>query len=232
MEKRVIAGLASLPISAVIALIAVFLMGNPIIPFIDAEMWVDAVNGPFYIIAQMVYIFVHLLLIFGFWALYRYLSGFKGAEVLSFWGFLFSMWGIVLVLPIFGVFIYISPQIAEFYSEGNTTLTDVINRAVTMNSIYFGIPAAIFYTTGTLLFGSAIFKTGFLPKIIAFIIVPHGLLAALGVTSTPLLLLAWLTLFASGFSITYYSILRSEEGEEDTFEDAFEDEYEDDESMM
>ena len=214
VEKRIIAGLVSLPVAAVIALIAVFLMGNPIIPFMDVAYWSEIVSGPFYEIAQKIYIAVHVLLTFGLWALYRYLSDYKEAERFSFWGFMFIVWGICLTLPVLGILAYVNPYLAQFYLEGNTTIPDIINRIIIEDSLYLGIPAAIFYTTGTILMGIGLLKANTLPRIVSFVLMPYGLLLSLGLTVPTLLILAWLFLFASSFSITYYRFIVSENEEE------------------
>jgi hypothetical protein len=214
MEKRIILGLASLPISAVIAIVAIFLRGASLLPFPDVELWAETVTGPLYSIAQKLYIVAYVLPLFGFWALYKYLSGFESVEKISFWGFMFSLWGIGLALPALGVFTYASPHLAQLFLDGNDTVADILNVIMSQDMIYLAIPAAVCHSLGTLFLGIGIWRAGTLPKIVALIFMPHGLLLSLSLSVLPLLLLAWLTLFAGGFSLTYFVIV-SDDVEED-----------------
>ena len=218
MERRMILGLAALPVSAVLALAAVFFRGAEVLPLTDIALWAETVTGPLYSIAQKVYIMAYVLLFFGYWALYRYFSGFEKAEKFVFWGFVFSLWGIGLALPTQGVFTYVSPYLAQLFQEGNTALPDMLIGIANRDSIYLGIPAAIFYSAGTILCGLGILRTGVFPNIIPLILIPHGLLLSLSISRFPVLILAWLTLFASGFSLAYFIIVSEEEDEEDVSE--------------
>ena len=215
MEKRIILGLACLPASAIIAVIAVFLRGMSLVPFTDVEIWAETVTGPLFGIAQKAYIIAYVLPMCGYWALYKYLSGFDRAEKISFWGFIFSLWGMGLALPVLGVYSYASPHLAQLFLDGNDALPDIINSIATSDAMYLGVPAALLYSAGTILLGLGILRAGAFPKIIALILMPHGLLLSLSLSALPVLILAWLTLFAGGFSLTYYVIISEDEEEED-----------------
>jgi hypothetical protein len=215
MEKRIILGLAALPVSSLLALIAIFFSGTEIVPLTDIETWAETVTGPLYQSMQYVYIVAYVLLFFGYWALYKYLTGFEGMEIITFWGFIFSLWGIGLMLPMLGVFTYLSPYLAQLYQEGNTTLPDMINSIAKVDSMYLGMPAAVCYSAGTILFGIGIFRAGILPRIIPIVLMLHGLLLSFSTSNFPVLILAWLTLFASSFSLTYFVIVSSDKDEDD-----------------
>jgi hypothetical protein len=214
-EKKIVLGLACLPASAIIAVVAVYLRGTTLLPFPDVEIWAENVTAPLYAIAQKTYIVAFILPIIGFWALYHYLSGFEGAKKMAAWGFLLSLWGIGLALPALGVFTYASPHLAQLFLDGNDALPDILNVIISQDVIYLGIPAAACHTLGTLFLGFGIWRSGAFPKIIAVILMPHGLLISLGLSALHFLILAWLILFASGFSLTYFVIVTEDEEEED-----------------
>jgi hypothetical protein len=215
VEKRIIIGIATLPAAAVIALVAVLFRGDVIPPFSDIELWAETIIGPLYTIAQHVYIIGYVLPLFGYWALYKYLSKYERAEKISFWGFMFSIWGIGLALPTLGVFTYASPYLAQLFLDGNDTLPDIIKSIASNDATYLNIPAALFHSFGTLLMGIGIYRAGVFPKIIPIIMMPHGLLLSLSLSDLPIIILAWLILFAGGFSLTYFVIVSNDEDEDE-----------------
>jgi hypothetical protein len=215
MEKRISLGLATLPVSAVLAISAIFLRGTSIMPFPDVELWAETVTGSLYNIAQKIYLVTYVLPLFGFWALYKHLSGFERIEKISFWGFICSLWGIGLALPILGVFTYASPHLGQLFLDGNDALPDIINSIVSKDAMYLGVPAALLYSAGSILLGIGIFRAGVYPKIIPLILIPHGLLLSFGFSFPPVLVLGWVMLFASGFSLTYFVIVSKDENEDE-----------------
>lgn len=195
--KRLVLCLWTLPISGILALIALLLRKFVGLPGENLIEWARIVSSDSYIIAQYIYILAYILPFFGFWALYMYLSQHK-AELIAFWGLMGTLLGTGLPLTTLGVFAYASPALGNLYLQGETHLPQVITEIAMGSSMVMGMPGAFLYVGGCILFGVAIWKSDTNFKWPGVILALHGLLVSFGFGSPGLLVLSWLLLIIFG----------------------------------
>jgi len=195
--KRLVLSLWTLPISGILALIALFLRKFVGLPGEDLVQWAQIVSSDSYRIAQYIYILAYVLPFFGFWALYIYLSQHK-AEFLAFWGLIGTLLGTGLPLTTLGVVAYASPPLGNLYLQGATNLPQVITEIAMGSSMVMGLPGAFLYVGGCLLFGIAIWKSDTISRWSGVILSLHGLSVSFGFGSPPVLVLSWILLIVCG----------------------------------
>ncbi len=195
--KRLVLSLWTLPISGILGLIALFLRKFVVLPGEDLVQWAQIVSSDSYRIAQYIYILAYVIPFFGFWALYIYLSQHK-VEFLAFWGFIGTLLGTGLPLTTLGVFAYASPPLGILYLQGATNLPQVITEIAMGSSMVMGLPGAVLYVGGCLLFGIALWKSDAISRWSGVILTLHGLLVSFGFGSPLLLVLSWMFLIIFG----------------------------------
>lgn len=196
-RRKIVLCLLTFPLSGILALAAVFLRKFVSMPGGDLAAWAGVVVSKSYLIAQYMYILAYVLPFLGFWALYMFLMQHQ-VEKLAFWGLVGTLLGTGLPLTTLGVFAYVSPVIGNLYLQGDTHLPQVITDIAMGSSMVLGLPGAIFYISGCLLFGVAIWRSGVLARWSGVLFTLHGLLVAFGFGSALMLVLSWLFLIASG----------------------------------
>jgi hypothetical protein len=196
-RRKLIVCLYTFPLSGILALAALVLRKFVGMPGGDLAAWAGVVASNNYLIAQYLYILAYVLPFLGFWALYMVLMQ-RNAEKLAFWGLVGTLLGTGLPLTTLGVFAYASPALGKLYLLGDTHLPQVITEIAMGSSMVMGLPGAIFYVSGCLLFGLAIWRSGALTRWSGILFTLHGLLVAFGFGSPLMLALSWFLLIASG----------------------------------
>jgi len=196
-KRKILLCLFTFPLSGVLALVALFLRKFVGLPIGDLAAWAGVVASKSYLMGQYLYILAYVLPFLGFWALYMVLMQ-RNGEKLAFWGLVGTLVGTGLPLTTLGVFAYASPALGKLYLQGDTHLPQVITDIAMGSSMVMGLPGAIFYVSGCLLFGLAIWRSGALTRWSGVLFTLHGLLVAFGFGSPLMLALSWFLLIASG----------------------------------
>jgi hypothetical protein len=196
-KRKILFCLLTLPLSGILALVALVLRKFVGMPIGDLAAWAGVVSSKSYLIAQYLYILAYVLPFLGFWALYMVLMQ-HNSEKLAFWGLAGTLLGTGLPLTTLGVFAYASPALGRLYLQGDTHLPQVITEIAMGSSMVMGLPGAIFYVSGCLLFGVAIWRSGTIPRWSGVLFTLHGLLVAFGFGSPMMLASSWLLLIACG----------------------------------
>jgi len=196
-RNKIILCLVTLPLSGILALVALVLRKFVGMPGGDLSVWAGVVVSNNYSIAQYLYILAYVFPFLGFWALYMFLMQ-RNVERLAFWGLVGTLLGTGLPLTTLGVFAYASPALGKLYLQGDTHLPQVITEIAMGSSMVMGLPGAIFYVAGCLLFGIAFWRSGASNKWAGALFALHGLLVSFGFGSALMLFLSWILLIASG----------------------------------
>ncbi len=200
-NKRLILSLWTLPISGVLAIGALFLRRFTVLPGQDLLEWAQMVTSNGYLTAQYIYILAYVIPFLGFWALYMCLSQ-QNLEKLAFWGFVGTLLGTALPLTTLGTFAFASPAIGNLYLQGNTNAPQIITEIAFGSSLMLvGLPGAFLYIGGCAAFGTAIWRSGKLPKWSGVLLALHGLFIAFGFGIPALLVLSWVFLAVCGMWI-------------------------------
>lgn len=196
-KSRILAGLWTLPISALLAIVALLLRRFVNLPGGDLAQWASAVASNNYLTAQYLYILAYVIPFFGFWALYMYLAQ-RQKERLAFWGLMGTLLGTGLPLTTLGVLAYASPVIGRLYLQGDTQLPQVITDIAMGSSMVMGMPGAFLYIGGCIAFGIGVWQSGTIQPWAGVTLALHGILVAFGFGMPVLLTLSWVFLVASG----------------------------------
>lgn len=196
-KRRILAGLWTFPISGLMAIVALFLRKFVNLPGGDLTEWANTVVSRQYLIAQYLYILAYVLPFFGFWALYMILAQ-KNRERFAFWGLMGALMGTALPLTTLGVLTYVSPEVGKLYLQGDTQLPQIINDIAMGSSLVMGMPGAILYVGGCILFGVGIWQSETISKWSGVILALHGLFIAFGFGMPLLLVLSWVLLAICG----------------------------------
>jgi hypothetical protein len=198
-SQRIKFGLLTLALGSLLGVIALLMRGQVPLAQLDVDAWAKSVTGEWYIFAQVLYIFAYVIPFWGFWALYGWLSTNDRVERLAFWGFLGSIVGTSLALPMLGIFSFVSPLIAQLYLGGDSQIPEVLSQVSSGIPLMVNLAGGVLYLVGTGLLGLAVWRSGFMPKWAGLLIGLHGLFLVFGFTFYPLLLLGWVFLVVSGF---------------------------------
>lgn len=196
-SRKIYYCLITFPISGLLALIALFMRRFASLPGEDLKAWAEVVASSNYLISQYLYILAYVLPFLGFWALYMTLLQ-HDQEKLAFWGLVGTLVGTGLPLTTLGVFAYASPALGKLYLLGDSHLPQVITEIAMGSSMVMGLPGAIFYVSGCILFGIAIWRTFPTARWAGILFGLHGLLVSFGFGSPLMLALSWVLLIASG----------------------------------
>ncbi|MFH2039745.1 MAG: hypothetical protein ABIJ65_09960 [Chloroflexota bacterium] len=196
-RRRILLCLFTFPLSGILALGALFMRKFVGMPGADPGVWAAVVTSNRYVIAQYLFILAYVLPFLGFWALYMVLMQ-HNTEKLAFWGLVGTLIGTGLPLTTLGVFAYASPALGKLYLLGDTHLPQVITEIAMGSSMVMGLPGAVFYVSGCILFGIAIWRSFPSVKWSGILFGLHGILVSLGFGSALMLSLSWMFLIASG----------------------------------
>ena len=200
--NRLLLGILAIPISGVLGTAVLLLRGPLTFPLTSNSGWIEIVSTTNFLIYQYLLIVSYALSFVGFLALYEYLRKDVRGEKLSFVGLVLTLWGTALALPALGIISFVASGVSQLGSDYQARIGQIITEAITGPSLVLGIVAAIFYTTGPLLFGIAIWRHAKLSNVSAGLFIFHGVLLSFGFSIFPALILGWILLAVSGLLIS------------------------------
>jgi hypothetical protein len=103
----------------------------------------------------------------GLWALYAYLEERQSTRA-AFWGFMLSLLGISLVLPLIGFMALAAPIVGQLYLQGQPEVMSIA-AAMTASStaLIISILSGLAYTAGSLLLAARLWRQQRLPRPLA-----------------------------------------------------------------
>jgi hypothetical protein len=189
--------LLTLPLSGLVAIVALLLREFVGLPGENLVAWAQVVSSDTYFVSQVLYIAAYVVPFFGFWALYMILGRLQ-RERLAFWGLMGALLGTGLPLTTLGVFTFASPELGRLYLQGHTNLPQVITDIALGSSMILGLSGAVLYVGGCILFCIAVWQCKTLPRWAGVGLALHSLLIAFGFAIPLLLVLGWVLLVLAG----------------------------------
>ena len=116
-----------------------------------------------------------MLAIFGAMALGVYLSSRRSAL----WAMVLSIAGNALILTIFGMSTFATPAVGRAYLQGQRNIIEVNQDILGTPVIVTALVGGLLYSTGTILFGIAVWRSATLPKWAGVLYAPTGLLISI-----------------------------------------------------
>jgi hypothetical protein len=196
-------GILALPLSGLLSLVgALGDLGSPD-PEVDPRGAAQAAVAAGYFLTQFVGNTLSVTLaIFGFIALFAYLSNTSGGRLAA-WAMVLSVSGLCLLLSFFGVITLALPGLAQEYLNGQQEALQISDALFGSRTFALIILAGLLYSIGFILFGVAIWRSETLPKWAGVLLAVAGLplavpadIPGLNILGTVLLIVAggWIAL--------------------------------------
>ncbi len=167
-------GLLALPVYGVLTLWTTFIHQPN--PNADFEVYARYVSATNYVVDHLFGSILGVMLaIFGAVALGVYLSSRLSALL----GMVLSIAGNALTLTIFGMSTFATPAIGRAYLEGQRNIIEVNQDILGAPVIVTALVSGLLYSTGTILFGVAVWRSATLPKWAGVLYAPTGLLISI-----------------------------------------------------
>ena len=115
------------------------------------------------------------LAIFGAVALGAHLSGRRSALV----AMVLSVFGNALLLTIFGMSTFATPAVGRAYLAGQQGVVELNQDILGLPLILIALAGGLLYSTGTILFGTAVWRSATLPRWAGVLYAPTGLLISI-----------------------------------------------------
>lgn len=104
-----------------------------------------------------------VLLLYGVLALYTQLAN-SHVEPRAWWALMWSLAGIVLIMPMVGVEVHILPIIGKLYLNGQTGIAPAVRQIYLGPAIGVFLVGLVLLAIGAITFASAIWHSGTLPR--------------------------------------------------------------------
>jgi len=167
-------GLLALPVYGVLTLWTTFIHQPD--PNIDFEAYARYVSATNYLVDHLFGSILGVMLaIFGAVALGVYLSSRRSALL----GMVTSIAGNALTLTVFGMSTFVTPAVGRAYLEGQRNIIEVNQDILGTPVIVTALVGGLLYSTGTILFGVAVWRSATLPKWAGVLYAPTGLLISI-----------------------------------------------------
>jgi hypothetical protein len=167
-------GLLALPIYGLLTLWTTFIHQPD--PNADFEVYARYVSATDYLVDHLFGSILGVTLaIFGAVALGVYLSSRRSAL----WAMVLSIAGNALILTIFGMSTFATPAVGRAYLEGQRNIIEVNQDILGTPVIVTALVGGLLYSTGTILFGIAVWRSATLPKWAGVLYAPTGLLISI-----------------------------------------------------
>jgi len=167
-------GLLALPLYGVLTLWTTFIHQPD--PNADFEAYARYVSTTNYLVDHLFGSILGVMLaIFGAVALGIYLSSLRSALV----GMVTSVAGHILILTVFGMSTFATPAVGRAYLEGQRNVVEVNQDILGAPVIVTALLGGLLYSTGTILFGVAVWRSATLPKWAGVLYAPTGLLISI-----------------------------------------------------
>ena len=167
-------GLLALPLYGLLTLWTTFVRQPD--PNTDFEAYARYVSTTNYLVDHLFGSILGVTLaIFGAVALGVYLSSRRSALT----AMVLSVAGHALTLTIFGMSTFATPAVGRAYLEGQQNVVELNQDIIGLPLIVTALLGGLLYSTGTILFGVAVWRSATLPKWAGVLYAPTGLLISL-----------------------------------------------------
>ncbi len=157
-------GILTLPLSGLLTFVGLLGRYDVPNPRDDPKGAVQAAGSTEYFVSQLVGNVLGLtVLIFGIIALTAYLANTR-TRGLALAGMVFSIAGVAVGLSGLGVTTYALPEISRAYQSGQQDVLVIVTAIYGSVVRELFVPVVLLYTTGFILFGVAIWRSGVLPR--------------------------------------------------------------------
>lgn len=164
ISNRVRFFLWALPLAGLLFIIGIILRGPSLDPSLDPDRFAQAAAAAPAATAWLAIFIGMVSELLGFWALYAYLTD-DGMERPAFWGMIFSLIGVALILPLIGFMGLAAPVVGRLYLQGQPEAMGVaIAMAAAGPALVVAGVSGLTYTAGSILFGVALWRQGNVPK--------------------------------------------------------------------
>jgi hypothetical protein len=158
------AGMAALAVYGVLIAAAIVLRGPFVDPSESPEPFARVAGSPRFIAYSLGSTLAVFLGVYGFLALYAYLARGDGAVSRpAFWGLVLSL-GLVLLLPILGVYAFAGPPLGGLYREDPRRAVELARAVGSGWYLLTVLLQAVLYCAGSYFFGIATWRSGTLPR--------------------------------------------------------------------
>lgn len=176
ISNRVRLFLWALPLAGLLFTIGIILRGPSLDPSLEPDRFAQAAVAAGAATAWLIIFIGMVLELLGFGALYTYLAD-DTSERPAFWGMIFSLIGVALILPLMGFMGLAAPVVGRLYLQGQP---EVMSVAVVMAAdgpalVVAGV-SGLTYIAGSILFAVALWRQGNVPK---WLIIAYALQAPL-----------------------------------------------------
>jgi len=145
-------------------------------PNTDFEAYAQYVSTTNYLVDHLIGSILGVTLgIFGAVALGVYLSSRRSALM----AMVLSVTGNALILTIFGMSTFATPAVGRAYLEGQRNIIEVNQDILGLPLVLTALVGGLLYSTGTILFGIAVWRSATLPKWAGVLYAPTGLLISI-----------------------------------------------------
>lgn len=176
LSHRVRFFLWALPLAGLLFIVGIILRGPSLDPSLEPDRFAQAaVAAP--AAAAWLAIFIGMVVeLIGFWALYAYLAA-DALERPAFWGMIFSLIGVALILPLMGFMGLAAPVAGNLYLQGQQAVMEVAVAMVAAGPalVVAGV-SGLTYIAGSILFAVALWRQGNVPK---WLVIAYALQAPL-----------------------------------------------------
>ena len=167
-------GLLVLPLYGLLTLWTTFIHQPD--PNTDFEAYAQYVSTTNYLVDHLIGSILGVTLgIFGAVALGVYLSSRRSALM----AMVLSVTGNALILTIFGMSTFATPAVGRAYLEGQRNIIEVNQDILGLPLVLTALVGGLLYSTGTILFGIAVWRSATLPKWAGVLYAPTGLLISI-----------------------------------------------------
>ncbi len=156
----------AIPVSGLIFSLATLVPGLLIDPASDPNGFARAAVTPAYLVANLAGLLGVVVLLFGFQALYDYLSD-TSMGSWAFAGMVSSTAGMGLLLPFLGILTFAAPEAGRLYLSGVKDAMTAVASSVSPTSpasLLFGGLSVLLFVLGSAIFAGCIWRSGKLPK--------------------------------------------------------------------
>jgi hypothetical protein len=161
---RIRLGMVALAVYGVLIAAAIVARGPFVDPSESPEPFARAAGSPRFVAYSLGSTLAVFLGVYGFLALYAHLAqGDAAVSRAAFKGLALSL-GLVLLLPILGVYAFAGPPVAAFYRQDPRRAVDLAHAMGSGWYLLTVLLQAVLYCAGSYFFGLAIWRSGTLPR--------------------------------------------------------------------
>jgi hypothetical protein len=171
---RIRLGMVALAVYGVLIAAAIVVRGPFVDPSESPEPFARGAGSPRFVAYSLGSTVAVFLGVYGFLALYAYLArGDREVSRPAFRGLVLSL-GLVLLLPILGVYAFAGPPVAALYRQDPRRAVDLAAAMGSGSYLLTVLLQAVLYCVGSYFFGLAIWRSGTLPRWAGLLFILQG----------------------------------------------------------